>query len=157
MIPRNAMSNFGRYGLRHNGAFELRFLNWVFTLGHPTGLATPQTALHATTQPAAVPALIELGDQVNQYVRALPLRPGTTPLKFAPDYENWLIQAMSHGEYDDYWKNSGASVIDHLPAFKDVPAYHVTGWYDSWTASVANLNSDILISPGFPAGKWKGI
>ena len=24
MIPRNAMSDFGRYGVRHNGAFELR-------------------------------------------------------------------------------------------------------------------------------------
>jgi len=28
MIPRNAMSDFGRYGVRHNGAFELRWLNW---------------------------------------------------------------------------------------------------------------------------------
>jgi len=27
MVPRNAMSNFGRYGVRHNGAFELRFFN----------------------------------------------------------------------------------------------------------------------------------
>src|SRR3984885_13786466 len=37
MVPRNAMSNFGRYGVRHNGAFELRFFNWVFTLGNATG------------------------------------------------------------------------------------------------------------------------
>ena len=33
MVPRNAMSDFGRYGVRHNGAFELRFFNWVLTLG----------------------------------------------------------------------------------------------------------------------------
>ena len=37
MIPRNAMSDFGRYGVRHNGAFELRFFNWVFTLGNASG------------------------------------------------------------------------------------------------------------------------
>src|SRR5882757_9716456 len=36
MVPRNAMSDFGRYGVRHNGAFELRFFNWVFTLGNAT-------------------------------------------------------------------------------------------------------------------------
>jgi putative CocE/NonD family hydrolase len=35
MVPRNAMSDFGRYGVRHNGAFELRWLNWIFTLGDP--------------------------------------------------------------------------------------------------------------------------
>ena len=70
----------------------------------------------------------------------LPLRPGTTPLKFAPEYEAWLIEAMRHGDNDSFWKDSGASVVDHLAEFKDVPVYHVTGWYDSWAASVANLN-----------------
>ena len=32
MIPRNAMSNFGLYGVRHHGAFELRWMNWALTL-----------------------------------------------------------------------------------------------------------------------------
>src|SRR5450759_567011 len=91
MVPRNAMSDFGRYGVRHN-------------------------------------------------VTSLPLRPGTTPLKFAPDYEAWLIEAMSHGDYDNFWKDSGSSVVDHLAEYKDVPEYHTTGWYDSWGTSVANLN-----------------
>ena len=40
MIPRNAMSDFGRYGVRHNGAFELRWFNWVLTMGN----AAPGTA-----------------------------------------------------------------------------------------------------------------
>jgi len=141
MIPRNAMSNFGRYGIRHHGAFELRWLNWAFTLGNATG--TPNAlpaALRAAADPAAAPTLATLGDRVQEYARALPLRAGTTPLKFAPDYEAWLIKAMGHGVYDDFWKNSGSSVIDHLPAYKDIPVYHVTGWYDSWGTSVANLN-----------------
>jgi predicted acyl esterase len=37
MVPVDAMSNYGRYGIRHNGAFELRWFNWVFTLGNATG------------------------------------------------------------------------------------------------------------------------
>jgi len=45
--------------------------------------------------PAAAAALADLTNHVNEYVRALPLRSGTTPLKFAPDYEKWLIEAMS--------------------------------------------------------------
>jgi len=141
MVPRNAMSDYGRYGVRHNGAFELRFFNWVFTLGNAAG--TPDAlsaAQRAAMNPAAAKALVDMGDQVRDYVRALPLRPGTTPLKFAPDYETWLIEAMSHGDYDDFWKNSGASVVDHLAEYKDVPEYHTTGWFDSWGLQVANIN-----------------
>ncbi len=141
MIPRNAMSNFGRYGIRHHGAFELRWFNWVATLGNAAG--TPDAlpaAQRAAADPAAARALVEYGEQVQQYVRALPLRPGTTPLALAPDYERWLIEAMSHGRYDAFWKDHGASVVDHLDTYADVPVYHVTGWYDSWGTPVANMN-----------------
>lgn len=142
MIPRNAMSDFGRYGVRHNGAFELRFFNWVLTLGNPS-LPSPDeraAAERAAVDPLAAAALVEMGTHVRDYVRGLPLRPGTTPLKFAPEYEAWLIEAMSHGDYDNFWKNSGSSVVDHLAEYKDVPEYHVTGWYDSWGTPVANIN-----------------
>ena len=47
---------------------------------------------------------------------------------------------MGHGDYDDFWKDSGSSVIDHLAEYKDVPEYQTTGWYDSWGTQVANLN-----------------
>ena len=141
MVPRNAMSDFGQYGVRHNGAFELRFFNWVLTLGNPSPSGDERAAAErAAIDPAAAPALLDLGAHVRDYVRGLPLRAGTTPLKFAPDYETWLIEAMRHGDYDDFWKNSGSSVVDHLAEYKDVPEYHTTGWYDSWGAQVANLN-----------------
>jgi len=141
MIPVDAMSNFGRYGVRHNGAFELRWFNWVFTLGNASGLPWGrEAASRAASDPAATATLVDLGTKVREYVRSLPLRPGTTPLKFAPDYEAWLIEAMSHGDDDAFWKDHGASVVDHLAEYKDIPVYHVTGWYDSWGTQVANLN-----------------
>jgi hypothetical protein len=148
MVPVDAMSNYGRYGIRHNGAFELRWFNWVLTIGNATPLepGSPPSAnsrlatAHAVRDPAARPAIEELGAHVREYVKGLPLRPGSTPLKFAPDYEAWLVEAMSHGDYDEFWKNMGASVVDHLAEYKDIPVYHVTGWYDSWGTQVANLN-----------------
>jgi len=151
MVPVDAMSNAGQFGIRHNGAFELRWLNWILTLGNATGMRasatglapTPNGALAATraadTTDAAV-ALQEQGIRMQEYARALPLRPGTTPLKFAPDYEAWLIEAMGHGDNDAYWADMGSSVVDHIAQYQDVPSYHVTGWYDSWGAQVANLN-----------------
>lgn len=155
MMPFDAMSNAGRFGVRHNGAFELRWLNWILTLGIATGKTASPTGLRkgsngelAATRAAnpkeAAPALIEMGDHIKEYVRALPLRAGTTPLQFAPEYERWLIEAMGHGDNDSFWTDMGASVVDHLDAYQDVPVYHITGWYDSWGAQVANLNYVLL-------------
>ncbi len=133
MIPVDAMSNYGRYGIRHNGAFELRWMNWIFNIGAPNGS-------YAAGNPAVRDVLTKTGEQVREYTKGLPLRLGTTPLKLAPDYEAWLVEAMSHGDCDDFWRNMGASVVDHLPEYKDIPVYLVGGWYDSWGAQTSNIN-----------------
>jgi uncharacterized protein len=140
MIPLFSLSDVGRYGVRHNGAFELRWFNWVFSMGDPGGEPNLVAAARAASDPAAAPALAELVRQVPEYLLALPLRAGTTPLKFAPDYESWLIGAMSHGGADAVFTEMGVDVVDHLSDYKDIPVYHVTGWYDSWALQVANLN-----------------
>jgi len=140
MIPLFSMSDVGRYGVRHNGAFELRWLNWVFSMGDPGGPPNLMAAARAASDPVAAPALADLVNHVPEYLRALPLRAGDTPLKFAPDYEEWLTAAMSHGGDDPLFKGMGVEVVDHLADYKDIPVYHVTGWYDSWALQVANLN-----------------
>ncbi len=133
MIPVDAMSDYGRYGIRHHGAFELRWVNWIFNIGAPDGS-------HEARDPRVRAVLLKLGEQVRDYAKNLPLRRGTTPLRLAPDYEDWLVEAMSHGANDAFWKDMGASVVDHLAEYKDVPVYLIGGWYDSWGAQTANLN-----------------
>jgi putative CocE/NonD family hydrolase len=133
MVPIDAASNTGRWGLRHDGAFEMRFLNWVFNIAGPEGS-------RESADPATRAALEQLGAAVREYAKGMPLRRGMTPLKLLPDYEDWLITIMTHSDYDQYWRDSGISVIDHIAEYKDVPVYHVTGWYDSWSGPVANLS-----------------
>ena len=137
MIPADAMSDFGRYGVRHNGAFEMRWMNWIFNIGGPNGS-------RAARDPQTREALLKLGEQVREYAKGMPLRPGTTPLKLNPEYESWLIAAMSHGDYDDFWKDAGADVVEHVAQYKDIPVYHLGGWYDSWGTQDANLNYVLL-------------
>lgn len=136
MVPLVAMTDIGRFGLRHQGAFELRFFNWLWNVGNPVAFEHPYYPGDAATQKA----LAALGPQTTQYILGLPLRPGTTPLRMAPEYESALIEAMSHGDDDDYWRDIGVDVVDHVKQEKDVPMHHVSGWYDSWSYCVANLN-----------------
>ncbi len=130
MIPVDALSNVGIAGFRHGGAFELRFVNWIFTIGGPT-------AKRALDDPTIKAGLDAQAKQMRQHIWHLPIKRGTTALKFVPEYEDWLIEAMQHGDLDDYWKQVGLSVVDNVKNYADVPVYHVTGWYDSWTRQVA--------------------
>ncbi len=125
VVPVDAVSNAGQFGMRNGGAFELRFMNWIFTLGAPRG---SREARDSATQAA----LLEAGKNVRQYLENLPIRKGMTPLRLAPEYEDWLVYAMGHGENDSYWKQPGFGVVDQIEKYKDIPVYLIGGWYDSW-------------------------
>ena len=51
----------------------------------------------ASRDPATKAMLKEMSDNRKHYLLNLPLRKGTTPLQHAPEYEEWLIEAMRHG------------------------------------------------------------
>ncbi len=136
MIPVDAVSNAGYFGMRNGGAFELRFMNWIFTIGGPSGS-------RASKDPATKAALEEAGKHVREYLLDLPIRKGTTALRLAPEYEEWLVLAMGHGENDAYWKQPGFGVVDQISNYEDVPVYLIGGWYDSW-ARQTTMNYMVL-------------
>jgi hypothetical protein len=124
-IPVDAVSNMGVQSMRNAGTFELRFWNWVMLNSANGSLAS--------RDPATREVLKEMVDNRKQYLLNLPLRKGTTPLKLAPEYEDWLIDAMRHGANDAYWEAN--NILDHVDRYKDVPLYLVGGWYDSWAGN----------------------
>jgi uncharacterized protein len=136
MIPIDALSNCGVSGMRHGGAFELRFMNWIFQTGAPNSKA-------ALANPRLRLALIDSGLRIRQHADSLPVRTGTTPLRVVPEYEAWLVEAMRSGPEAPFWHMKGMSVVDHISEYADVPVLHITGWYDSWTRQVT-MNYEAL-------------
>jgi putative CocE/NonD family hydrolase len=122
VFPVDAVSNAGRQGMRYYGAFELRFWNWVYTGGNDPSWAGRHQG--STTE------LKAMARDRRHYLLNLPLRPGTTPLKHAPEYEAWLVKAMERGCDDDFW--SVNRILDDPSKYQDIPVYLVGGWYDSW-------------------------
>src|SRR5688572_3781560 len=145
IIPVDAVCNLGYAGMRNAGAFELRFWNWVFTGGNDVSWAG---------KPGATDALREMSANRRQYLLNLPLRRGTTPLKHAPEYERWLVEAMERGANDAFWDQN--NIFDHPERFKDIPTYLVGGWYDSWDGNTSTnhqilskrLTSDVYLIMG---------
>lgn len=125
VIPVDAMSNMGRQSVRNAGAFELRFWNWIF-LNSGRGS-------RAARDPGTAAVLAEMADQRFAYLQLLPTRRGMSPLKLAPEYEEWLIEAMEHGANDEFWAQN--NIVDAPRRYQDMPVYLVSGWYDSWAGN----------------------
>ena len=122
-IPVDAMSNLGYQSMRNGGAFELRFWNWIFR-------GTAVNGSRQSRDPATKEMLQEMADNRHHYLLNLPLRKGTTPLKIATEYEDWLVEGMKRGANDEYWVQN--NIVDQPQLYKDMPLYLVGGWYDSW-------------------------
>lgn len=146
VIPVDAVSNCGVQSVRNAGAFELRFWNW--------SLLNAAKGSRGARDPATQAVLQEMADHRFHYLANLPLRPGTTPLRLAPEYEDWLVGAMRHGANDAYWEAN--NILDNTASYKDIPVYLVGGWYDSWagnttanyTALSKALKSDVYLIMG---------
>ncbi len=125
VIPVDAVSNCGYQSMRNAGAFELRFWNWIMFCS-PSGS-------RGSRDPGTAAVLKEMMDNRRSYLANLPVRRGTTPLKLAPEYEDWLVEAMRHGTNDEFWEQN--NIIDYPQRYKDIPVYLVGGWYDSWAGN----------------------
>jgi len=148
VIPVDAMSNIGRQSLRNAGAFEMRFWNWIMT--------KVTKGSRAGRDPGTAAELMELSGQRFNYLKHLPIRPGTTPLQLAPEYEDWLVQAMRHGADDSFWAQN--NILADPKRYKDMPVYLVGGWYDSWggntTANFTALSQAIKGPVYLIMGPW---
>ena len=118
-----------RFGIRHNGAFELRWLNWIFTpgqrdrhagIGHRAGANAKRRTGRCASRVIARSRRSTGGvGHTHQRVRTRAAAPsGTTPLKLAPEYEAWLVEAIGHGDNDAYWTGMGSSVVDHIAEYQ---------------------------------------
>ncbi|MBB5036694.1 CocE/NonD family hydrolase [Prosthecobacter dejongeii] len=148
VIPVDAVSNCGVQSMRNAGAFEMRFWNWII-LNAAKGSVASQ-------DPATAAVLKEMVDHRHDYLKLLPLRPGMTPLKLAPEYESWLVDAMRHGANDEFWAQN--NILENAAKYKDIPVYLVGGWYDSWagntTANFAALTRTLKSPVYMIMGPW---
>lgn len=148
VIPVDAVSNMGRQSMRNAGAFEMRFWNWI--------MLNAGRGSRASQDPATAAVLKEMADHRLEYIHQLPLRRGTTPLKLAPEFEDWLIEAMRHGANDSFWDQN--NILDHPERYKDMPVYLVGGWYDSWagntTANFSTLTRALKSPVYLIMGPW---
>ncbi|MBI4337230.1 MAG: CocE/NonD family hydrolase [Chloroflexi bacterium] len=129
MLPNMGGWNAWDSAVRHNGAMELRFMAWAFW----------HSALNSSAalkpQPWLDRALHEAPD-FRGWLQRMPIRQGQTQLSLVPNYERWCLELFTHADYDDYWRQPGLGIEEHLTEHADVPIYLSGGWYASRVARV---------------------
>ncbi|MBI4339428.1 MAG: CocE/NonD family hydrolase [Chloroflexi bacterium] len=123
IVDCGAFSNAFMSSTRHNGAYELRQIAWA--------LGQAKVSKEAAADPVVAKYLETVTQE--EWLQRLPWRKGQSPLKWTPDYEEYILEQWSRGDYDDYWKQPGLAGELFYDRWSDVPQLHMGGWYDSYT------------------------
>jgi putative CocE/NonD family hydrolase len=124
MIVAVGASNYYHASMRQNGALELRFFIYAMRMA--------TTSKEALANPALRAALTELYAQAGQWLTRTPYKAGSSALRLLPTYEQWVMDILTHGNYDDYWRQRGYAISEYYEEHADVPTLYLGGWYDSY-------------------------
>ena len=115
-------SNAYRVAIRNGGAFEMKQATWAFN----QACESPQ----AKADPVVRAALAK--EDLRDWFKVLPWRPGHSPVRHVPEYEDYLFEQWYAGEFGEYWKQLGIYAEGWYDRFADVPQTHMSGWYDPY-------------------------
>ena len=122
VINFGGLHNGWEYKIRNHGAFELaQQVGWAFE----QAAANPKNTV-------AREAL--KNEKVADWVGVIHAKRGQNPLTHAKNFEDYIFELMTHGDYDDYWKAADMNWSLNFDKTADIPMLHVTGWYDSYTS-----------------------
>ena len=125
MIPTFGPASYFHSSMRHNGALEMRFYCYAFTMA--------ATSREAQADPLIKAALDDAAANLWDWVGHFPIRRGCSPLALVPSYEQWCIDISTRARYDDYWKQPGYGPMPWYDQHADVPTLYVGGWFDTYT------------------------
>jgi len=122
VIDCGGFSNAYRSAIRNGGAFEMKQATWAFNQARES----PQ----AKADPVVRAALAQ--ENLRDWFKAMPWKPGHSPVRHVPEYEDYLFEQWTQGVFGDYWKQLGIYTAGWYEQFADVPQVHMSSWYDPY-------------------------
>lgn len=140
IINMGGMANAWDHAVRQGGAFELgRELTWAFR------------QIPAEIQDSVVQAHFEI-EKIDDWYEAWPFRKGLSPLAIAPNFEDYILEELTHSDYDDYWREMGINWEEYYEQTADVPMVHIGGWYDIFLRGT--LQNYVVLDSLQESPKW---
>ena len=128
VIDSGAFSNAYQSGIRSGGAFEMKQVTWAFNQAKESPLAQANPLLRAA---------LDQEDLIDWF-KVMPWKPGHSPVRWIPEYEEYLFAQWTHGVFDGYWKQLGIYAEGYYDQFADVPQIHMSSWYDAYVRTATD-------------------
>ena len=128
-LDSGGFSNAFQSGCRNGGAFELRQVTWAFN----EAMESPEVQ----AQPLIAKAAMESQD-IHDWFQRFPWKKGHSPLRWTPNYEDYLMEIWTHEVFDAYWQQVGLCAESHYDQFAGVPQVHMGSWYDPYARSTTD-------------------
>ncbi|CAM3587351.1 Xaa-Pro dipeptidyl-peptidase C-terminal domain-containing protein [Bordetella sputigena] len=122
VVDSGGFSNGYQCGIRQSGAFELKQATWAFK----------QARLSPAAQRDPLIAAALDRQDIRQWFTRMPWRPGHSPLKFVPEYEDYLFEQWRADTFDDAWRRVGIYAQGYYDAIPDIPIVLMSSWYDAY-------------------------
>lgn len=118
--------------LRHNGAFEMRWMAWAVTNGIHAHEAQADAQVQAQ--------MIDNAEHMLDWMRNTPWREGHSPVSPLPKWEAWALDLYRNGDDGPFWQNASRNFEPYRDRSADVPTMYAGAWYDSYArASIENF------------------
>ncbi len=147
-VDSGGFSNAYQGGIRQGGAFELKQATWAYKQA---------LASREAIENPIVAAALESEDIAAWFAR-MPWKPGHSPLRHVPEYEDYLFEQWRSGRFDGFWKKLGIHAEGYYDVFADVPMVHMSSWYDPYprtaTTNYTGLRKRLKSSVSLILGPW---
>ena len=127
-VDSGGFSNAYQGGIRQGGAFELKQATWA----HKQAMEGRE----ARSNPLVRNAL--KAEDMRAWFGRMPWRKGHSPLRWAPEYEDYLFEQWTNGDYSRFWKRLGICAREYYDTFADVPMVHMSSWFDAYSRTATD-------------------
>ncbi len=124
MIVAVGAASYYHASMRQNGTLEQRFIVYAFRMATTSKEALADPGLRALLQDAYT--------NVGEWFSRVPFKRGASALRLLPSYEQWVLDILTHSQFDEYWQQRGYAISHYYDQHADVPTLYLGGWYDSY-------------------------
>ena len=147
-VDSGGFSNAFTCGIRQGGAFELKQATWAYHRGMEGG--------SALTDPLVKDAIA--AENLHDWFGVMPWGKGRSPVRWNPEYEEYLLEQWQSGTFTDFWKKVGIYAAGYYDTFPKVPTIFMSSWYDAYVQTTLENYVGLKGDPARPLtlimGPW---
>ena len=120
VLDSGGFSNAFLCGIRQGGAFEMKQATWAYNRAHEAPIAQADPLVAASLA----------AEDLHAWFKAMPWSEGRSPVRWVPEYEDYLLEQWRAGTFDESWKKPGIWLEGHYDKVPDIPILLMSSWYD---------------------------